>query len=99
MTIKAISRIGVIAATVGVVGLPLTISAPANAINKPEPGGSAAFTEADPLPADGERPLDLTQLGAGTLGGIAITVAGYTAARRRYRPFTNPTSVRTPNAY
>jgi hypothetical protein len=100
MATKTISRIGVIAATIGIAGLPLTISTPANAINKPDPGGSSAYPEPEPPPADTEGPLDLTQLGAGTLGGIAITVAGYTAAarRRRYKPFTNSTSMRTPTA-
>ncbi|GAA0942060.1 hypothetical protein GCM10009554_34250 [Kribbella koreensis] len=83
MAIKTISRIGVIAATVGIAGFPLTITAPAHAINKPDPGGSSAFTEPELVPTAGETEPDLTQLGAGTLGGIAITVAGYTVAARR----------------
>jgi hypothetical protein len=99
MASRTITRIGLVAATIGIAGLPLIISAPANAINKPDPGGSSAYLAPEPLPAESEGPLDLTQLGAGTLGGIAVTVAGYTVAarRRRYKPFTNSTSLRTPS--
>ena len=97
MATKTITRIAAIAATIGIAGLPLTISAPASAINKPEPGGKA---QPMPDPADSDRKLDLAQLGAGTLGGIAVTGAGFAAAARlrRNKPFSDSTSVKTPTA-
>ncbi len=97
MATKTITRIAAIAATIGIAGLPLTIIAPASAINKPEPGGHA---EPGPLPADSDGNLDLAQLGAGTLGGIALTGAGFVAAARlrRHKPVSNSTSVKTPTA-
>ncbi|MFG1820696.1 hypothetical protein ACGFIF_43555 [Kribbella sp. NPDC049174] len=100
MATETVTRIAAIAATIGIAGLPLTIAAPASAINKPEPGGPV---QAEPLapPADSDDGnLDLAQLGAGTLGGIALTGAGFAAAARlrRHKPFSNSTSVKTPTA-
>ncbi|WP_020389845.1 hypothetical protein [Kribbella catacumbae] len=96
MVTKTITRIAAIAATIGIAGLPLTISAPASAINKPEPGGNAQ-PEPVPPPVDSDGNLDLVQLGAGTLGGIALTGAGFAAAARlrRHKPLSNSTSVKT----
>jgi hypothetical protein len=100
MATKAVTRIAAIAATIGIAGLPLTISAPASAINKHESSGSATGEPVFlPPPSDGN--LDLAQVGAGTLGGIAVTVAGFAAAARlrRHKPFSNFTSVKTPTAH
>ncbi|TDO54277.1 hypothetical protein EV643_10158 [Kribbella sp. VKM Ac-2527] len=84
MATKTVTRIAAIAATIGIAGLPLTISAPASAINKPEPGGND-HAEPVALPADSDGNLDLAQIGAGTLGGIAMTGAGFAAAARLRR--------------
>jgi hypothetical protein len=99
MATKTVTRIAVIAATIGIAGLPLTISAPASAITKPEPSGSAPAEPVLP-PAGSDRNLDLAQLGAGTLAGIALTGAGFAAAARlrHHKPFSNSTSVKTPIA-
>jgi hypothetical protein len=97
MATKTITRIAAIAATIGIAGLPLTISAPASAINRPEPGGTG---EPVAVPKDNDGNLDLSQLGAGALGGIAITGAAFAAVARlrRHKPFSNSTSVKTPTA-
>jgi hypothetical protein len=99
MAAKTVTRIAAVAATVGIAGLPLAISAPASAITKPEPGATAP---ADPvlLPPGSDRSLDLAQLGPGTLAGIALTGAGVAAAARlrHHKPFSNSTSVKTPIA-
>ncbi len=86
MTIKTITRIAAIAATIGIAGLPLAITAPAGAITKPEPAANA-----DPpsiRPEDNSFNLDLAQIGAGTLGGIAVTGAGLAAVTRLRRKVT-----------
>jgi hypothetical protein len=90
MTTKTVTRIAAIAATIGIAGLPLAISAPASAINKPDPGGSG-YAMPELPPAESDSTLDLTQVGAGTLGGIAVTVAAFTAAARlrRHTPFSH----------
>lgn len=99
MATKTITRIAAIAATIGIAGLPLAISAPASAITKPEPGGNGGGEPAA-VPADKDGNLDLAQLGAGTLGGIAMTGAAFAAVARlrRHRPFSNSTSVKAPTA-
>ncbi|RZT07948.1 hypothetical protein EV649_7879 [Kribbella sp. VKM Ac-2569] len=75
MAVKTITRIAAIAATIGIAGLPLAITAPASAITKPESGANAPSTR----PADSGLNLDLAQIGAGTVGGIAVTGAGFAA--------------------
>ncbi|WP_433002132.1 hypothetical protein [Kribbella sp. CA-294648] len=81
MATKTVARVAAIAATIGIAGLPLAIAAPASAINKPEPGGNA-HKESPALLADSDRNLDLAQLGAGTLAGIAMTGAGFAVVAR-----------------
>lgn len=83
MAIKTITRIAAIAATIGIAGLPLAITAPASAITKPEPG--ADINPPSIRPEDSSLNLDLTQIGAGTLGGIAVTGAGFAAVARLRR--------------
>jgi hypothetical protein len=83
MAIKTITRIAAIAATIGIAGLPLAISAPASAITKPEP--VANINPPSIRTEDGSFNLDLTQIGAGTLGGIAVTGAGFAAVARLRR--------------
>ena len=97
MTTKTITRIAAIAATICIAGLPLAISAPASAITKPEPGA----TDPPSLPVGVDSNLDLAQLGAGTLAGISMTVAGFAAASRlrRHKPILPlSTSVMTDRA-
>ncbi|ONI76769.1 hypothetical protein BWI15_05660 [Kribbella sp. ALI-6-A] len=97
MTTRTITRIAAIAATIGIAGLPLTLSSPASAINKHESGGKVS---AGPVPSpqhqDGD--LDLVQIGAGTVGGIAVTGAAFaaTARLRGHKPFSTSPSVKTP---
>ena len=83
MAIKTITRIAAIAATIGIAGLPLAVAAPAGAITKPEPGANA--NPPSTRPADTGLNLDLAQIGAGTVGGIAVTGAGYAAVTRLRR--------------
>ncbi|TCC04219.1 hypothetical protein [Kribbella soli] len=85
MSTKTISRLAAIAATIGIAGIPLTITAPANAITKPEPGVTANVQPPSTRTADSGFNLDLAQIGAGTLGGIAITGAGLAAVGRLRR--------------
>lgn len=100
MSTKTVTRIAAITATIGIAGLPLAISAPASAINKPDPGGSG-YAVPEAAPADTAGNLDLTQLSAGALGGIAVTGAAFaTAARlRRHTPFSNSTTMNTPTTH
>ena len=83
MAIKTITRIATIAATIGIAGLPLAVTAPASAITKPELGANA--NPSSTRPADSGFDLDLAQLGAGTVGGIAVTGAGFAAVTRLRR--------------
>ena len=88
MAAKHFARIAAVAATIGIAGLPLAVATPADAINKPEPGGVASTP---PAPGD-EGTFDLAQIGAGTLGGIALSTVGFAAAarlRRRNQPTSN----------
>jgi hypothetical protein len=88
MATKHFARLAAVAATIGIAGLPLAVATPADAINKPEPGGVAG----PPAPPADDTNFDLAQIGAGTLGGIAVSVAGFAAAtrlRRRNQPTSN----------
>ena len=97
MATRTITRIAAIAATVGIAGLPLTISVPASAINKHESGGTASVGPIPP-PTHNDGNLELAQLGAGTLAGIAMTGAAFAASARLrgHKPFSTSTSVKTP---
>jgi hypothetical protein len=83
MATRILTRLAGIAATIGIAGFPLTITAPASAITKPEPGANAQPPSAPP--ADSGFNLDLAQIGAGTLGGIAMSGAGLAAVARLRR--------------
>jgi hypothetical protein len=97
MATRTITRIAAIAATIGIAGLPLTLSVPASAINKHESGGKAS-EQPVPSPLHDGRNLDLVQLGAGTVGGIAVTGAAFaaTARLRGRKPFSTSTDVKAP---
>ncbi|WP_410789294.1 hypothetical protein [Kribbella sp. C-35] len=83
MATRTITRLAGIAATIAIAGLPLTVTAPASAITKPEPGANTQPPST--RPADSGFNLDLAQVGAGTLGGIAISGAGLAAVARLRR--------------
>jgi len=97
MATKYLARLAAVAATIGIAALPLTMSLPASATTKPEPSGVVGPV----VPAgDGERNLDLAQLGAGALGGIALGGAGLAAAARlrRHKLFSDPASTQARTA-
>ncbi|MGW6201918.1 hypothetical protein ACWF0M_37590 [Kribbella sp. NPDC055110] len=83
MASRTITRLAGIAATVVIAGLPLAVTAPASAITKPEPGANA--NPPSTSPTDSGFDLDLAQIGAGTLGGIALSGAGLAAVARLRR--------------
>ncbi|MFI7066983.1 hypothetical protein ACIBL3_38705 [Kribbella sp. NPDC050124] len=86
MAIKTITRTAAGAATIAIAGLALTTVAPADATNKPEPGGGTVIVDPAIPPTDNGRSLDLAQIASGALGGVALTTAGFVAATRRHRP-------------
>lgn len=89
MAAKQFARLAAVVAAIGIAGLPLAVATPADAINKPEPGGIGRPTS---QPTSDNDNFDLAQIGAGTLGGIAVGVAGFAAAtrlRRRNQPTSN----------
>ncbi|WP_432948678.1 hypothetical protein ACQPXM_14385 [Kribbella sp. CA-253562] len=97
MATRTITRIAAIAATIGIAGLPLTISVPASAINKHESGGTASAAPV-PLPPHNDGNLELAQLGAGTLAGIAMAGAAFAASARLrgLKPFSTSTTAKPP---
>ena len=92
MAARTITRLAGIVATIGIAGIPLTITTPASAVTKPEPGANAQPPSTGP--ADSGFNLDLAQIGAGTLGGIAISGAGLAAVARLRRHKVTPSPTR-----
>jgi hypothetical protein len=84
MAIKTITRAAAGAAS-GIAGLSLIIAAPANAINKHEPGGGNVNVAQVAESTYHGRDLDSAQIAAGVLGGIAVTGAGFAASGRLRR--------------
>jgi len=95
MATKYLARLAAVAATIGIAALPLTMSPPASATTKPEPSGVVG-----PAVPAGDRTLDLAQLGAGALGGIALSGAGLAAVARlrRHKLFSDPASTQARTA-
>src|SRR5262245_50037270 len=94
---KTITRTATAAAATAIVGLSVTLAAPANAINKPEPNGGNG-TPAHPVqqaqlaqPANHSRHLDPAQIAAGALGGVTLAGLGLAATTRRRHNRSTPT--------
>ena len=94
MTTGTITRIATAAAATAIVGMSVTLAAPANAINKHDTGGGNG-TPARPAqlvqPANHSHDLDPAQIAAGALGGITLAGVGFATTVRLRHNRSTPT--------